>query len=389
MSERLNSDSGSGEKATEWDSLSEFRFDPQKSSQYKITDAGNTFGEGRDDRHVASAEPGNELQKSSSILIGKTGKGENFQNGTYYSLEDSMEQFSKQLDETPNSQVVDISVEPPTPVTIDEMKAGISEGAKKGQDAIRIAGTRVNNTNAKILEVVDSEGDTLAKSIQFNKAENNPTDGEYLPEGAFRDALNRYRIGVEEPVKSVAVKSPTEFSFKLSKKIAVAAMSVLLLLSFGGSENSNASTNTAVNDTFGNIAELVVEDGQVATPEEADGIQIGDKYYADDGIDVHRSSDYEHGGEDGKIAAESGVYDIQGFSVQDPVTHEINEVTWKDGDDLDEFIELEAKRLSEKYGREISADELKSGAKIHVGKNGDPEQSQLGWVDYGDIVNNN
>ena len=385
MSENLNADSSheANEEAQKWESLTKLKFDPKEASRVEVKSAGNVFGEGRDDRSVSVASPEGEFHRSSSIMFGKTEKGENFANARYISADDIRAQIDAQIAESEGAQLVDTSYEPPRPVTTEEAMAGISEKVKEGSDAINLSEMSVNNASAKRIEVVDAEGETKANSVLIYNKEVEISDGEYLSEKGVKEALKTYMIGTEAPAKSVAVKEPVDRSFKFSKKIAAVALAALLFFSFTGDKGADAKDGVPIGSTNDSVVELVSDIvDQVEVDKQGSGIKIGDKYYISDGVEAHRSSDYQYGGEDGAISLDDGEYDIQGFSVQNPKTHEIKESTWEDGTDLDEFVEKEAEEMG------VSPEELEPGVKIHVGKNDTPGQGQLGWVDSEDVVNN-
>ena len=52
---------------TEWDSMKKIKFDPEKASRLKLASAGNSFGEGRDDRNASVAPPEGEFSRTSAI----------------------------------------------------------------------------------------------------------------------------------------------------------------------------------------------------------------------------------------------------------------------------------------------------------------------------------
>lgn len=390
MSEVLDSNNNhenNGEEVTKWESLKNVKFDPEKASRLKLASAGNTFGEGRDDRSVSVASPEGEYYKSSSIMFGRTGRGEGLNNGTYISADDIRAQIDAELAGSEDGQLVDTSYEPPRAVSVDEAMAGILSDARGKGDGINLTGVQVNNANGKRLEVVNGDGETKTSSVLIFNKEVEISDGEYISENSVKEALKNYMIGTEAPVKATASNTSSEKSFKLSKKIGAIVLGVLILFSLTRDGKVDATDNihnpfstNQIEQTIVGVAEDAVN--QTIEENQSDGIQIGDKYYIPDGVEVHRSSDYQHGGEDGAISLDGGEYDIQGFSVQNPKTHEIVESTWEDGTDLDEFVEENAEEMG------VSPEELESGVKIHVGKNDTPGQGQLGWADSEDIVNN-
>lgn len=395
MSEVLNSDNNhenNDEEVTKWESLKNVKFDPEKASRLKLASAGNTFGEGRDDRSVSVASPEGEYYKSSSIMFGRTGRGEGLNNGTYISADDIRAQIDAELAGSEDGQLVDTSYEPPRAVSADEAMAGILSDARRKGDGINLTGVQVNNANGKRLEVVNGDGETRASSVLIFNKEVEISDGEYISENSVKEALNNYMIGTEAPVKAMASNTSSEKSFKLSKKIGAIVLGVLILFSLTRDGKVDATDNihnpfstNQIEQTIGGVADDAVN--QTIEENQSEGIQIGDKYSIPNTV-AHESSDYQYGGKDNTANLDDGEYDVQGFSVQNPVTHEIVDSSWEEGKDLNEFIEENANEMSAETGQNITSEDLQSGTKIHVGRNNTEGQQQIGWVDYDDIVNN-
>ncbi len=377
---------------TEWDSMKKIKFDPEKASRLKLASAGNSFGEGRDDRNASVAPPEGEFSRTSSIMFGKTDKGENLDNGIYVSAEDIKTQIDAEVANSSGGQLVDTSYEPPKPVSVDEAMSNIIDEVKKDNDGINLSEKQINNASGKKLEITDSNNEVKTNSVLIFNKEVEISDGEYLSEKSVKEALEKYMIGTEAPAKSVAKKPFTEKTLKLSKKIAALTLGALLLLSIPGNEKVDATNAVPdISPTFGveqvinNVAEEAVN--QAIQENQSDGIQIGDKYSIPDAV-AHESSDYQYGGKNNTTNLDEGEYDIQGFSVQNPVTHEIVDSNWDEDTDLNEFIEKNAEEMSTETGQDITPEDLQSGTKIHVGRNDNADQQQIGWVDYNDITNN-
>lgn len=422
------SDNAEGQvNETEWDSLSKLKFNPKTVSSVEISPAGDKFGEGRDDRDVSVRTSEGSEYKTSSIMFGKKGNGENLENTTYLSSEDIKTQIVDAVSDGKNKSLVDASYEPPRQVTVDEVMSDVAREALEKNDAIRLNEAEVNNANAKRLEVVDSEGNVEGKSFLIFNREAEISDGEYLSEQAVTDALQKYMLaepkdeavvstpeefsvpGVEmnpglepqvEPARGKIIYQPSDRSRNLAKKVITAVVTVAMSLSLVASSAVYAGNGSVSRDNPQNVAETIIDgmdvvkdgvesiDPREIVEQDLLGVSIGDQYNIPNGVEAHLSSDYQHGGEDGAVDLAGGSYDIQSFSTQDPVSHEIMETTWQEGDKLEDFLEKSAQELSQKHGHEVTVQELKDGTKIHVGSTDPNGPQRIGWIDYEDIVNN-
>lgn len=394
------SDNAEGQvNETEWDSLSKLKFNPKTVSSVEISPAGDKFGEGRDDRDVSVRTPEGSEYKTSSIMFGKKGNGENLENTTYLSSEDIKTQLVDAVSDGENKSLVDASYEPPRQVTVDEVMSDVAREALENNDAIRLNGAEANNANAKRLEVVDSEGNVEGKSFLIFNREAEISNGEYLSEKAVTEALKKYMIGeaesgealsADKPARANVIYHPSSKSLELSKKIATLVLGASILFASLTADGALAR-NDELPPSEPIVSEQVINDEvdpREAAEESLLGVSIGDEYDIPAGVEAHRSSDYAYGGEDGAISLDNGEYTIQSFSTQDPVTHEIVETTWQEGDRLEDFLEREAQELSQKNGQEVTVQDLKAGTKIHIGSTDSEGPQQIGWIDYEDVIDN-
>ncbi|MBR0460867.1 hypothetical protein IJI91_02680 [Candidatus Saccharibacteria bacterium] len=431
--EAQSSENQASDSNTSWNSLTKIKFDPDHAAQLQLSEAGDNFGPGRQDKNV-TIKAGGQEKRSSSIMLGKNEAGYNLDDSTYISAADVEQTITDALaDNEGDAQLVDIRQQPPRPVSPAEAVSEISSDIGQEHSSITISkNENITNQDARNAEVSlpGTEERNLKGVLMLGNENIEFADGEYLSQAATIKALEDYMIATPEatseadelPAETVVYISPeaqgvtksaiSERAKKIKRAVATTAATLIMMASIigtsGDAQAENSKFDPHINNevtssqTIEDIAQEEANKNEITTPttdrtvedttksirktEEArkfQGVDIGDIYEIPDGVKVHESSDYQYDGANniGTIGSEAlpdQDYTIQGFSILDPDTHEVvtDNVTWEEGTNLGEYLEKVSKRTG------VPVEKLEQGTKIHVGHG----ESSAGWVDYEDII---
>ncbi len=410
MGEKIDNPGNYDEKGSdsggEWKRIEhEIPFDPEKASRIVTSDSGTKYGEGRNDLDNKVFGRGGEGKRTNSFFRGK--RGGRPDPDEFVSMEDLRSQIDESLQGQPEGTTIE-RVSPPGELSSGELIEEIRAGQKDGA-SIRVED---NPSRGDIKTATLFSGDQIDSRTIFILGKNGPeiSNGLFLPSGIVVKALENYMFVETKEVhpqpttyispKEMPAQARENLADRAKRIIPIIALTLsLLLTSFIPSPAVRAIDNPIPDQPpFGTQISGQIEnhDTPIVSPEDLQeeaesrlrGVSIGDTYYMPSGVMVHESSDYQYGGANsvGTIGESAELpagteYTIQSFSVLDPETHEVVDanVTWKEGVALGDYLQ----EVSERTG--YSVEELARGTKIHIGL-GSLEESQIGWVDYSDII---
>jgi hypothetical protein len=418
IGEKIGGESGNDD--TSWDSLRNIEFDSSKVDKIVLSDSGDKFGAGRNDKDVVVEDDEGNSKRTSSIMMGK--KETSLEDGTYINAEGFKSQLSEQFGSQPEGTTV-MRMEPPKEMTISEAASEIVEKAQEASSSLVVENNdKIANQDGRSVYQKEA-GSTVEQRKGIFMLGNNKiefSNGEYISEKTVREALSNYMFKTKEKPEEewdVVYYPPTNMPEEVKdssndrrRKLLAALLLATALGAVGSivssSEDVLAANNIVldpnpivseeeapqnpVDDLFEDEekGDEIIDEDQVREDYEKQlqGVDIGDTFNIPSGVLVHESSDYQHGGKNAigvvfnvQDEAAGKDYTIQSFSVLDPVTHEVinDNVTWTEGTNLGEHLEA----ISARTGHSVK--DLAENTKIHIGEG----ESHFGWADYSDIVN--
>lgn len=411
-----------GGNTTEWDSLANLEFKPVEMSMEGVSEirtSSDPITAERKDLRIDVADGGGNEKRTSNLMLGYNERGVQVAE-KYYSIEEFKDIALKNLEEDTEDVVCYVRADDagkrfaePREVVDDILKTVVGAGPEMELSD----NDQFTNQDARSVEAFGPNGERQRGVFMLGNTELEMPNGTYVSAEVIEDALGNYLKGVESVSPDVAVNNTgtatvntesfdnraeieqvQEEKHRVIKRIKevsrkwvlpavlAASMMITALAGFGGGRDVQAKDAQDARyalDSTKQVETQIEMDRDEAYEQMLEdtifSLKTGDEISVPAGVEYHESSNYDSGGANkmgtfGEGLRDAGEYNLEYVSVVDK-DGKIVDVEYEEGTELGEFVES----VAEQQG--VSVDDL--NMMVHIGG------PVSGWVNVGDIVNQN
>ena len=411
-----------GGNTTEWDSLTNLEFKPVEMSMEGVSEirtSSDPITPERKDLRIDVVDGGGNEKRTSNLMLGYNERGVQVAE-KYYSIEEFKDIALKNLEEDTEDVVCYVRADDagkrfaePREVVDDILKTVVGAGPEMELSD----NDQFTNQDARSVEAFGPNGERQRGVFMLGNTELEMPNGTYVSAEVIEDALGNYLKGVESVSPDVAVNNTgtvtvntesfdnraeieqaQEEKHRVIKRIKevsrkwvlpavlAASMMITALAGFGGGRDVQAKDAQDARyalDSTKQVETQIEMDRDEAYEQMLEdtifSLKTGDEISVPAGVEYHESSNYDSGGANkmgtfGEGLRDAGEYNLEYVSVVDK-DGKIVDVEYEEGTELGEFVES----VAEQQG--VSVDDL--SMMVHIGG------PVSGWVNVGDIVNQN